>query len=137
MIVYRYYPPALWGWNAHIHLVLFGALGHGHNLEASGIEDKLVTDLNSDGSTVSFDLFHLRGCDYPIDAPWILIAPGICNNSQSDYVQTFVHYTLRNFPQWRVAVLNHLGTDVRVPMTTPRLFNLGGYTIGHCKKNNA
>ncbi len=53
----------------------------------------------------------------------LAVCPGIANSSRSIYIRTFVDYAQRN--GFRVAVLNHLGALLDVPLTAPRIFTYG------------
>lgn len=53
----------------------------------------------------------------------LIVCPGIGNNSESVYIQTFVMYCVQH--GYRVLVLNHIGTDPSIPLTSPRIFTYG------------
>jgi hypothetical protein len=53
----------------------------------------------------------------------IAICPGICNSSDTIYIQAFIHNALRR--GFRCAVLNHIGTLPSVPLKTARIFSYG------------
>lgn len=55
----------------------------------------------------------------------VVIVPGICNSSESDYIRTFVNYTQNQ--GYRCAVLNHVGALHNVPVTASRIFTYGKY----------
>lgn len=55
----------------------------------------------------------------------VVIVPGICNSSESDYIRTFVNYTQNQ--GYRCAVLNHVGALHNVPVTAARIFTYGKY----------
>eukprot|EP00117_Sycon_ciliatum_P007032 scpid66120/ scgid5759/ Abhydrolase domain-containing protein 2; Lung alpha/beta hydrolase 2 len=130
LLTERYRPPSLWGRNGHAQCIVFCTLGRQYAHSTPGVQATMVALKSAqDGTTITFDMFVRedvgRARAQAEDAPWVLIAPGICNWSQSDYVQSFVQYALHVHPHWRVAVLNHLGTDSRMPPTSARVFNLG------------
>ena len=51
------------------------------------------------------------------------VAPGFANNSETDYIRTFMKYV--NGQGYRCAVLNHIGTIPDIPVTSPRIFSFG------------
>lgn len=53
----------------------------------------------------------------------LIVVPGICNTSESDYIRTFVNYAQNN--GYRCAVLNHVGVLPNVPVTGRRIFTYG------------
>jgi predicted alpha/beta-fold hydrolase len=60
----------------------------------------------------------------------LAVCPGIANSSRSIYIRTFVDYAQRN--GFRVAVLNHLGALLDVPLTAPRIFTYGRHESDSC-----
>lgn len=57
----------------------------------------------------------------------VVIVPGICNSSESDYIRTFVNYTQNQ--GYRCAVLNHVGALHNVPVTASRIFTYGNVVL--------
>lgn len=51
------------------------------------------------------------------------VAPGFANNSETDYIRTFMQYVTSL--GYRCAVLNHIGTIPEIPVTSSRVFSFG------------
>lgn len=52
-----------------------------------------------------------------------VICPGLANSSDSYYIRTFVEHAQNS--GYRCCVLNHVGTPIDVPVTSPRIFSYG------------
>ncbi|GMR53233.1 hypothetical protein PMAYCL1PPCAC_23428, partial [Pristionchus mayeri] len=122
--VYR--PPWLWGRSGHLQTAAYGLLGHA-TLKRTA--DRRVVVRQSDGASLTFDVFeplarHPSGIDLTL-----CLTPGIANSSESNYIRTCVHYAQE--AGYRCAVLNHLGALDGVPLTSPRIFSYGGTSDLH------
>jgi len=117
-----YQPPQFWGKNGHFQTFIYALKGRFRCQPPKNRHRRMAR--TSDGATVSFDIFeptapHLQGFDATI-----CIAPGIGNNSESQYVRSAINLLGKH--GYRVAVLNHLGTLSDVELTAPRIYSYGG-----------
>lgn len=117
-----YQPPQFWGKNGHFQTFIYALKGRFRC--APPRNQTRHTARTSDGATATFDVFeptavHLEGFDATI-----CIAPGIGNNSESQYVRSAINLLGKH--GFRVAVLNHLGTLADVELTAPRIYSYGG-----------
>jgi len=115
-----YFPTRLWGFSGHVQTIIQGIISRFHYPLISG---KRYFFVQSDGTTVTYDLYqpiehHALNDDYTL-----AIAPGICNTSESVYIRRVVH--LAQMHGYRVAVLNHVGALKCVPLTSSRMFTYG------------
>jgi len=115
-----YFPTRLWGFSGHVQTIIQGIISRFHYPLISG---KRYFFVQSDGTTVTYDLYqpiehHALNEDYTL-----AVAPGICNTSESVYIRRVVH--LAQMHGYRVAVLNHVGVLKCVPLTSNRMFTYG------------
>lgn len=115
-----YVPTRFWGFSGHIQTIVQSVISRFHCPLVKGYRAYLKL---ADGATVSYDLYqpwelHPQAGDYTL-----ALCPGIGNSSESVYIRRVVYHALRN--GYRVAVLNHIGTLVAVPVTSPRIFMYG------------
>jgi len=123
----RYIPTRLWGCNGHIQTAVYGWLGH---KELKRVFDKRHLVVLDDGTTVTFDLFEpitrlaSKNDDTPAGDYTMLLCPGIANSSESNYIRTCVHHVQER--GYRCAVLNHLGAQRDLEITSSHIFSYGG-----------
>lgn len=116
-----YVPTRFWGFSGHIQTIVQSVISRFHCPLVKGYRAYLKLP---DGATVSYDLYQPwdqhphAGGDYTL-----ALCPGIGNSSESVYIRRVVFHALKN--GYRVAVLNHIGTLVTVPVTSPRIFMYG------------
>ena len=124
-----YQPPQFWGKNGHFQTFIYALKGRFRCQPPKNRHRRMAR--TSDGATVSFDIFeptapHLQGFDATI-----CIAPGIGNNSESQYVRSAINLLGKH--GYRVAVLNHLGTLSDVELTAPRIYRFNPAFLGATK----
>lgn len=117
----KYVPTFLWGKSGHIQTILYGKVGRVRTPWPKGERFSVVL---RDGATVTYDVFEPLIKNSTSGDFTLAVCPGIANSSRSIYIRTFVDYAQRN--GFRVAVLNHLGALLDVPLTAPRIFTYGG-----------
>ncbi|XP_050529025.1 abhydrolase domain-containing protein 2 isoform X1 [Daktulosphaira vitifoliae] len=115
-----YVPTRLWGFSGHVQTILYSVFGRVRCPCPKGDRRFILLD---DGTTLTYDLFKPTICDPNLDDMTVVIVPGICNSSESDYIRTFVNYTQDQ--GYRCAVLNHVGALHNVPVTSSRIFTYG------------
>jgi len=117
-----YQPPQFWGKNGHFQTFVYGLKGRFRCQPPHNRQRTIAR--TADGATVSFDIFEPTVTNPEGVDTTICIAPGIGNNSESQYVRSAVNLLGKH--GYRVAVLNHLGTLSDVELTAPRIYSYGG-----------
>ncbi|XP_025198095.1 abhydrolase domain-containing protein 2 [Melanaphis sacchari] len=115
-----YVPTRLWGFSGHVQTILYSVFGRVRCPCPKG--DRRFLNLD-DGTTLTYDLFKPTVNEPELEDITVVIVPGICNSSESDYIRTFVNYTQNQ--GYRCAVLNHVGALHNVPVTASRIFTYG------------
>ncbi|XP_060856645.1 abhydrolase domain-containing protein 2 [Metopolophium dirhodum] len=115
-----YVPTRLWGFSGHVQTILYSVFGRVRCPCPKGDRRFLILD---DGTTLTYDLFKPTLNEPDLEGITVVIVPGICNSSESDYIRTFVNYTQNQ--GYRCAVLNHVGALHNVPVTASRIFTYG------------
>ncbi|CAH1731804.1 abhydrolase domain-containing protein 2 [Aphis gossypii] len=115
-----YVPTRLWGFSGHVQTILYSVFGRVRCPCPKG--DRRFLNLD-DGTTLTYDLFKPTFNEPELEGITVVIVPGICNSSESDYIRTFVNYTQNQ--GYRCAVLNHVGALHNVPVTASRIFTYG------------
>ncbi|XP_060844311.1 abhydrolase domain-containing protein 2 [Rhopalosiphum padi] len=115
-----YVPTRLWGFSGHVQTILYSVFGRVRCPCPKG--DRKFLNLD-DGTTLTYDLFKPTFNEPELEGITVVIVPGICNSSESDYIRTFVNYTQNQ--GYRCAVLNHVGALHNVPVTASRIFTYG------------
>ena len=113
-----YQPPQFWGKNGHFQTFVYGLKGR-FRCQTPHNRQRTIAR-TADGATVSFDIFEPTVTNPEGVDTTICIAPGIGNNSESQYVRSAVNLLGKH--GYRVAVLNHLGTLTDVELTAPRIY---------------
>ncbi|KAK7582185.1 hypothetical protein V9T40_013630 [Parthenolecanium corni] len=114
-----YMPTFVWGYCGHIQTIIFALWGRFNCPFIKG--ERVILKLD-DGATLSYDIFHSRA-EKPKDELMFFVAPGFANNSETDYIRTFMQYVTSL--GYRCAVLNHIGTIPEIPVTSSRVFSFG------------
>ncbi|VVC26759.1 Alpha/beta hydrolase fold-1,Alpha/Beta hydrolase fold,AB hydrolase 4 family [Cinara cedri] len=115
-----YVPTRLWGFSGHVQTILYSVFGRVRCPCPKGDRRFLMLE---DGTTLTYDLFKPTYIEPGLEDITVVIVPGICNSSESDYIRTFVNYTQNQ--GYRCAVLNHVGALHNVPVTASRIFTYG------------
>ncbi|XP_018900149.1 abhydrolase domain-containing protein 2 [Bemisia tabaci] len=115
-----YIPTRLWGFSGHVQTILYSFLGR--TCCPWPVGERLFIPL-LDKTTLTYDLFHPTAGSINDEDVTLIVVPGICNTSESDYIRTFVNYAQNN--GYRCAVLNHVGVLPNVPVTGRRIFTYG------------
>lgn len=117
-----YIPTRVWGKSGHLQTIVYGKYGRIKSPFPKGERHYIQLD---DGATMTYDVFEpFEFVSHPKDDLTIVISPGIANSSETSYICTFVHYAQQH--GYRVAVQNHLGAVLGIPLTSPRFFTYGG-----------
>jgi len=118
-----YVPTRLWGFSGHIQTIVQGVISR---FQCPIVSGRRIFLKLTDGATLSYDLYQSRESHPEAEEAdfTIAVCPGIGNNSESVYIRRVVFNAQKH--GYRVAVLNHIGTLKKVPVTSPRLFQYGG-----------
>lgn len=115
-----YIPTFMWGHCGHIQTIIFALWGR---FNCPNVKGERITLKLADGATMSYDIFHSSNSENSNEDVMFFVAPGFANNSETDYIRTFMQYVTSL--GYRCAVLNHLGTLPNFPVTSPRIFSFG------------
>lgn len=118
-----YVPPMLWGKNGHLQTFVFGKASPCFRINNVKTTSRHSVKLE-DNSTVIFDIFQSTAEEKSkiTDDFTIIVVPGIANDSNASYIQSFCEYSTSL--GYRVVVLNHLGV-LPVKLTSKRIFTYG------------